>query len=204
VYATTTQMISVPFHTWFFSFYSCAGEEVLEWEDRYKIAVGICKALVYLHDGSPRPVIHMNVKPSNFFLSHDFKPQVKNGTLDQLNLHQLCAIVRKNCSSSGVSRCWQWWMIFWVMAFNGLLTLVSDCYTVMIKGAVNFLAVDCSCQVFGLQNGLPKGQCTYTAMMWSAHLGNNSLAPIRNTGNLSNSPVSQSIKTYKLGFNEVM
>jgi serine/threonine protein kinase len=75
---------------------------VLEWEDRYKIAVGICKALVYLHDGSPRPVIHMNVKPSNFFLSHDFQPQVKNGTLNQLNLHQLCVIVLKNCSSSGV------------------------------------------------------------------------------------------------------
>jgi len=49
---------------------------VLEWEDRYKIAVGICKALVYLHDGSPRPVIHMNVKPSNILLSHDLHPQV--------------------------------------------------------------------------------------------------------------------------------
>jgi interleukin-1 receptor-associated kinase 1 len=49
---------------------------VLELEDRYKIAVGICKALVYLHDGSPRPVIHMNVKPSNILLSHDLQPQV--------------------------------------------------------------------------------------------------------------------------------
>ncbi len=76
--------------------------QVLEWENRYKIAVGICKALVYLHDGSPWPVIHMNVKTSNFFLSQDFQPQVKNGTLHQLNVHQLCAIVRKNCSSSGV------------------------------------------------------------------------------------------------------
>jgi len=47
---------------------------VLEWEDRYKIAVGICKAFVYLHDGSPRPVIHMNVKPSNILLSHDLHP----------------------------------------------------------------------------------------------------------------------------------
>ncbi len=102
VYATTTQLISVPFDRLFFSFHSCAGEEVLEWEDRYKIAVGICKALMYLHDGSPRPVIHMNVKPSNFFLSHDFQPQVKNGTLNHLNLHQLCVTALKNCSSSGV------------------------------------------------------------------------------------------------------
>jgi hypothetical protein len=90
------------------------------------------------------------------------------------------------------------------MAFNGLLTLVSDFYTVMIKGTVNFFAVDCSCQVLGLQNGLPKGQCTYAAMVLLAHLGNNSLAPISNIGNLSNSQVSQSIKSYKLGLNEVM
>jgi hypothetical protein len=84
------------------------------------------------------------------------------------------------------------------MAFNGLLTLVPDCYTVMIKKAVNFFSVDCSCQVLGLQNGLPKGQCTYTAMMQLAHLGNNSLAPIHNIGNLSNVQVNQSTRNYKL------
>jgi hypothetical protein len=90
------------------------------------------------------------------------------------------------------------------MAFNGLLTLVSDCNTVMINGTVKSFAVDCSCQVLGLQNGLPKGQCTSAAMMWLAQMGNISLAPIHNIGNLSNSQVSQSTKSYKLGFNEVM
>jgi serine/threonine protein kinase len=49
---------------------------VLGWEVRYKVAVGICKALVYLQDGSPRSVIHRDVKPSNILLSHDFRPQV--------------------------------------------------------------------------------------------------------------------------------
>jgi len=49
---------------------------VLGWEVRYKVAVGICKALEYLHDGSPRSVIHRDVKPSNILLSHDFQPQV--------------------------------------------------------------------------------------------------------------------------------
>ncbi len=90
------------------------------------------------------------------------------------------------------------------MAFNGLLTLVSDFYTVMIEGTVNLFAVECSCQVLGLQNGLQKGQCTYAAIILLAHLGNNSLAPICNIGNLSNSQVSQSIKSYKLGFDEVV
>jgi serine/threonine protein kinase len=49
---------------------------VLGWEVCYKVAVGICKALEYLHDGSPRSVIHRDVKPSNILLSHDVRPQV--------------------------------------------------------------------------------------------------------------------------------
>jgi serine/threonine protein kinase len=49
---------------------------VLGWEVRYKAAVGICKALEYLHDGSPRSVIKRDVRASNVLLSHDFRPQV--------------------------------------------------------------------------------------------------------------------------------
>jgi hypothetical protein len=74
----------------------------------------------------------------------------------------------------------------------------------MIKAAVNIFAVDCSCQVLGLLNGLPNHQCTYAAMMWLAHLGNSSLAPIRNIGDLSTAQVSQSVKSYKLVSNKVM
>jgi len=43
---------------------------------RYKVAIGVCKALQYLHDEIPRPVIHMDVKASNILLSRDFQPQV--------------------------------------------------------------------------------------------------------------------------------
>ncbi len=49
---------------------------MLGWEVRYKIAVGICKALEHLHDGSPGSVIHRDVKPSHILLSDDFRPQV--------------------------------------------------------------------------------------------------------------------------------
>ncbi len=49
---------------------------MLGWEVRYKVAVGVCKALEYLHDGSPRSVIDRDVKPCNILLSHDFRPQV--------------------------------------------------------------------------------------------------------------------------------
>ncbi len=49
---------------------------MLGWEVRYKVAVGICKALEYLQDGSPRSVIHRDVNPSNILVSHDFEPKV--------------------------------------------------------------------------------------------------------------------------------
>jgi serine/threonine protein kinase len=49
---------------------------VLGWGVRYKVAVGIRKALEYLHNGSPRSVIHRDVKSSSILLSHDFRPQV--------------------------------------------------------------------------------------------------------------------------------
>jgi serine/threonine protein kinase len=49
---------------------------VLGWEVRYKVAVGICKALEYLHNGSPRCVIHRDVKTSRILVSHNFQPKV--------------------------------------------------------------------------------------------------------------------------------
>ncbi|CAM6019587.1 unnamed protein product, partial [Sphagnum balticum] len=57
------------------------------WEDRYKIAVGICKALEYLHHGSPRRVIHRNVQPSTILISHDFQPKLSGFVLAKFS-HQ--------------------------------------------------------------------------------------------------------------------
>lgn len=46
------------------------------WEERYKVALGVAEALVYLHKGSSKSVIHRDVKSSNILLDEDFKPQV--------------------------------------------------------------------------------------------------------------------------------
>ncbi|WOL17870.1 putative receptor-like serine/threonine-protein kinase [Canna indica] len=52
---------------------------VLNWPDRYKIAVGVAKALDYLHGGGSRePVIHRDVKSSNILLLEDFDPQLSD------------------------------------------------------------------------------------------------------------------------------
>lgn len=51
---------------------------VLPWRVRYKVAVGIAKALDYLHHGSSRPVIHRDVKASNILLTADFESQLSD------------------------------------------------------------------------------------------------------------------------------
>ncbi|KAG6419773.1 hypothetical protein SASPL_116285 [Salvia splendens] len=52
-------------------------ERVLEWHQRYTIAIGIAKGLRFLHEecrGSP--IIHRDVWPGNIMLTHDFVPML--------------------------------------------------------------------------------------------------------------------------------
>ncbi|XP_047976149.1 serine/threonine-protein kinase CDG1-like isoform X2 [Salvia hispanica] len=52
-------------------------ERVLEWHQRYTIAIGIAKGLRFLHEecrGSP--IIHRDVRPGNIMLTHDFVPML--------------------------------------------------------------------------------------------------------------------------------
>ncbi|RDX62847.1 Proline-rich receptor-like protein kinase PERK8, partial [Mucuna pruriens] len=52
-------------------------EAVLEWSQRYAIAIGTAKGLRFLHEecrGSP--IIHRDMRPSNILLTHDFVPML--------------------------------------------------------------------------------------------------------------------------------
>lgn len=51
---------------------------VMVWKERLKVAIGVAKALDYLHDGCPRSIIHRDVKSSNILLSGDFEPQLSD------------------------------------------------------------------------------------------------------------------------------
>ncbi|KAI3685579.1 hypothetical protein L6452_34827 [Arctium lappa] len=53
-------------------------DTVFGWSERYKVAVGVAKALVYLHNKCDKPVIHRDVKSSNILLSDDFEPQLSD------------------------------------------------------------------------------------------------------------------------------
>ncbi|CAA0829081.1 Protein kinase protein with adenine nucleotide alpha hydrolases-like domain [Striga hermonthica] len=50
---------------------------VIGWEERYKVALGVAEALDHLHSAS-EPIIHRDVKSSNILLSDDFEPQLSD------------------------------------------------------------------------------------------------------------------------------
>ncbi|KAK9073136.1 hypothetical protein SSX86_007459 [Deinandra increscens subsp. villosa] len=50
----------------------------LGWSERYRVAIGVAEALVYLHSKCDKPVIHRDVKSSNILLSDDFEPQLSD------------------------------------------------------------------------------------------------------------------------------
>ncbi|CAH8280456.1 unnamed protein product [Arabidopsis lyrata] len=44
----------------------------IPWFDRFRIALEVASALVFLHKSKPRPIIHRDLKPGNILLDHNF------------------------------------------------------------------------------------------------------------------------------------
>jgi serine/threonine protein kinase len=50
----------------------------MPWEERYKVALGVARAIQYLHFGTDKCVIHRDIKPSNILLSSRKNPKVSS------------------------------------------------------------------------------------------------------------------------------
>ncbi|KAF8733098.1 hypothetical protein HU200_015464 [Digitaria exilis] len=49
---------------------------VLQWSQRYSIALGVAKALAYLHHECLEWIVHCDIKPENILLDEDFEPKI--------------------------------------------------------------------------------------------------------------------------------
>ncbi|RLM69987.1 hypothetical protein C2845_PM17G03520 [Panicum miliaceum] len=56
-----------------------------DWQDRYKIIIGICQGLHNLHEGvDDQPIIHMDLKPSNILLDDKMVPKIADFGLSRI------------------------------------------------------------------------------------------------------------------------
>ncbi|XP_031496366.1 putative receptor protein kinase ZmPK1 [Nymphaea colorata] len=56
----------------------------LDWSIRYRIAVGVARAIAYLHEECIEWVLHCDIKPENILLEQDFCPKVSDFGLAKL------------------------------------------------------------------------------------------------------------------------
>ncbi|XP_019182701.1 PREDICTED: G-type lectin S-receptor-like serine/threonine-protein kinase At1g34300 [Ipomoea nil] len=59
-------------------------EPVLDWNIRYRIALGVARAIAYLHEECLEWVLHCDIKPENILLGDDFWPKVSDFGLAKL------------------------------------------------------------------------------------------------------------------------
>ncbi|KAB5568621.1 hypothetical protein DKX38_002414 [Salix brachista] len=57
---------------------------VLEWQERFEIALGTARGLAYLHSGCDQKIIHCDVKPENILLHDSFQAKISDFGLSKL------------------------------------------------------------------------------------------------------------------------
>ncbi|KAJ0698021.1 putative protein kinase RLK-Pelle-DLSV family [Helianthus annuus] len=66
---------------------------LLDWDKRYKILLGIARALVYLHRHAPIRIIHRVVKPANVLIDESYNPRLSGFRVALTNIETDCVYV---------------------------------------------------------------------------------------------------------------
>uniref|UniRef100_A0A0D6QSZ0 non-specific serine/threonine protein kinase n=1 Tax=Araucaria cunninghamii TaxID=56994 RepID=A0A0D6QSZ0_ARACU len=64
--------------------FNTEGPNVLDWNIRYRIALGVARAIAYLHEECLEWVLHCDIKPENILLDENFCPKVSDFGLAKL------------------------------------------------------------------------------------------------------------------------
>uniref|UniRef100_A0A0E0IXT7 non-specific serine/threonine protein kinase n=1 Tax=Oryza nivara TaxID=4536 RepID=A0A0E0IXT7_ORYNI len=59
-------------------------DDVLDWNQRFKIALGVAKGLAYLHSECSEWIVHCDMKPENILLDKDLEPKITDFGLSKL------------------------------------------------------------------------------------------------------------------------
>ncbi|KAF6154732.1 hypothetical protein GIB67_041193 [Kingdonia uniflora] len=70
--------------TWIFPGMGGPTGQFLSWKLRYEVAVGVARALVYLHHDCSPPILHLDVKPPNILLDVQFRAVLSDFGLSKL------------------------------------------------------------------------------------------------------------------------
>ncbi|MCL7025567.1 hypothetical protein MKW94_019438 [Papaver nudicaule] len=69
---------------WIFPNPSKRNPKLLPWEVRYRVAIDVAKGLAYLHHDCRSRIVHLDVKPENILLDHNFRALVADFGLAKL------------------------------------------------------------------------------------------------------------------------
>ncbi|KAL2896406.1 L-type lectin-domain containing receptor kinase IX.1, partial [Bienertia sinuspersici] len=76
------------------------GQNLLDWNTRCKILIGLASALLYLHEECGDPIVHRDVKPNNVMLDEEFNPYLGDFGLARL-LKNTTGVITKLAGTLG-------------------------------------------------------------------------------------------------------
>ncbi|KAH7681416.1 Non-specific serine/threonine protein kinase protein [Dioscorea alata] len=68
-------------------------KQVLDWETRFKIIIGVARALAYVHEKCRECIIHCDIKPENILLDREFSPKVADFGMAKLTSHDFSKVL---------------------------------------------------------------------------------------------------------------